>query len=169
MPDGGQPLTADQAAEEARQYLLALGDRDLELAELMQFSNHFYVEVEESGAGMHAFELLMNPYTGAVFPEPGPNMMWNTKYGHMGSWWVRLTEVMGVTPDQAREIAQRWMDVYMSGAAVDDEADAFYGYYTTHVLRGGQVVGMLSVEGHTGQVWYHRWHGDFIQMTELEG
>lgn len=25
---------------------------------------------------------------------------------------------------------------------------------------------MLSVHGTTGQVWYHTWHGDFVQMIE---
>jgi hypothetical protein len=24
---------------------------------------------------------------------------------------------------------------------------------------------MLSVNGSTGQVWYHNWHGDFVEMT----
>ena len=28
-------------------------------------------------------ELLVGKNTGAVYPEPGPNMMWNTKYGMM--------------------------------------------------------------------------------------
>jgi hypothetical protein len=168
-PKPGERLSAEQAAEETDKYLLAFGDPDLELAELMEFSNHFYVEVEESGTGMHAFELLVDPYTGAVYPEPGPNMMWNTKYGHMGSWWGRPAEVMEISPDRAREIARGWLDVYMSGAVVDGEADAFYGYYTIHVLRGGGGVGMLSVHGYTGQVWYHNWHGDFIQMSEPEG
>ncbi len=166
---GGERLSADQALEAARQYLIALGDPNLELAELMEFSNRFYIDVAEISTGIHAFELLMDPCTGAVYPEPGANMMWNTKYGHMGGWWVRPTEVMQVTPDQAREIAQRWSNFYMSGAAADDAADVFHGYYTMRVLRDGQVKGMLSVNGYTGQVWYHRWHGDFIQMQELEG
>ena len=29
-------------------------------------------------------ELLIDLYTGNAWPEYGPNMMWNTKYGHMG-------------------------------------------------------------------------------------
>jgi hypothetical protein len=27
---------------------------------------------------------------------------------------------------------------------------------------------MLSVRGTTGQVWYHTWHGPFVQMIEGE-
>jgi hypothetical protein len=117
-------LTMDQATEAAQRYVTAYGDPDLVLAELMEFSLNFYAEVEEKSTGLHAFEILINRYTGAVTPEMGPNMMWN-------------------------------------------KADTFYGYYTIHVLRDGQVYGMLSVNGTTGQVWYHTWHGDFIAMREF--
>ena len=49
-----------------------------------------------------------------------------------------------------------------------DEAEAFYGYYTVHVLTNGEVSGMLSVNGATGRVWFHTWHGAFIGMHSLE-
>lgn len=172
--DTGTPLTLDQAIEAAEQYLAAYGNPDLALTEVMEFTNNFYAEVEEESTRVHAFELLINRYTGAVYPEPGPNMMWNTKYGHMagmmgGSWWGPPTADMSVTEDQARTYAQQFLDNYLPGSTVADEADTFYGYYTIHVLRDGQVIGMLSVNGYSGQVWYHTWHGDFIGMRELEG
>ena len=47
-------------------------------------------------------------------------------------------------------------------------ADTFYGYYTLHTLKSGQVEGMLSVNGYSGAVWYHSWHGAFIGMKEYE-
>jgi hypothetical protein len=50
----------------------------------------------------------------------------------------------------------------LPGTTVADEADAFYGYYTLHVLRDGKTIGMLSVNGFTGTVWYHTWHGNFV-------
>ena len=81
---GSAPLTLDQAVEAARQYLSAYGNPDLVLTEVMEFSGNFYAEVKEESTGMHAFELLIDRYNGAVYLEPGPNMMWNTKYGHMG-------------------------------------------------------------------------------------
>jgi len=167
-PGIGTPLTLDQAVERVQQYLTAYGNPDLVLTEVMEFSNNFYAEVEEESTGVHAFELLINRYTGAVYPEPGPNMMWNTKYGHMGRWWGRPGGPMTVTPEQARSYARQWLDANLPGTTSADEADAFYGYYTIHVLRDGQVYGMLSVNGYTGQVWYHTWHGDFVGMRELE-
>lgn len=162
------PLTLDQAIEAARQYLSAYGTTDLALTEVMEFSNNFYAEVEEKSTGIHAFEVLIDRYTGAVYPEPGPNMMWNTKYGHMGGWWGQSGGTITVTPEQARTSAQQWLDVSLPGTTVAEATDAFYGYYTVHVLKDGRVYGMLSVNGYTGDVWYHTWHGDFVEMKELE-
>jgi len=31
------------------------------------------------------------------------------------------------------------------------------------VEQDGKVIGMLSVNGTSGQVWYHTWHGAFVQ------
>jgi len=53
---------------------------DLEVAEMMEFSNHFYAIVQEESTGIGAFEVLVDKVSGAVHPEPGPNMMWNLKY-----------------------------------------------------------------------------------------
>lgn len=169
-PNTGSRLSLDQAVEAVEQYLVAYGNSDLTVAEVMEFTNNFYAEVEEQSTGIHAFELLINPYTGTIYPEPGPNMMWNTKYGHMGGWWgygsqSPATGEMTVGPEAAVQAAQAYLDRVQPGLTADDHADTFYGYYTLHVLRDGQVVGMLSVNGATGQVWYHTWHGDFIGMT----
>ena len=73
---------------------------------------------------------------------------------------------MPISADQALEYAQRYLDANAPGTEVADEADGFYGYYTIHVLKAGQIYGMLSVNGYSGQVWYHDWHGDFIDMRE---
>ena len=165
-------ITMDQAVEAARQYVAAYGNPDLTITEVMEFENNFYAEVEEESTSIHAFELLVDRITGAVYPEPGPNMMWNTRYGHMGGmmggWRGGSSGAMAVTPEQAREIAQAWLDQSMPGASTDPGADAFYGYYTIHVLKDGQIVGMLSVNGASGEVWYHDWHGAFMGMKELE-
>ena len=49
-----------------------------------------------------------------------------------------------------------------------EKPDQFYGYYTIHILRDGKIYGMLSVNGYTGQVWFHSWHGQFLNMIEME-
>ncbi len=171
-PASGNPLTLDQAVESARQSLSAYGNPDLTLTEVMEFSENFYAEVEEKCTGVHAFELLIDRYTGVVSPEPGPNMMWNTKYGHMGGmmggWGSRQTGPMSVTSEQAQDLAQQWLNASLPGTTTAEKADEFFGYYTIHVLKDGQIYGMLSVNGYTGEVWYHTWYGDFIDMKELE-
>lgn len=171
-PNSGTPLTLEQAVEAARQYVVGYGNPDLALTEVMEFSDNFYAQVEEKSANVHAFELLIDRYTGAVYPEPGPNMMWNSQYGHMrgmmGGWGDWQTGPISVTAEQALVFAQEWLDQYLPGMSTADQADAFYGYYTIHVLKDGQVYGMVSVNGYTGEVWYHTWHGNFIGMRELE-
>jgi hypothetical protein len=163
------PIALDQAVKSARQYLAAYGNPDLALAEVMEFSDNFYAEVKEQSTDIHAFELLIDRYTGAVYPELGPNMMWNTRYGHMGGMMGGWKGgALSVTPERAQGIAQKWLDNFLPGTSAAGQADAFYGYYTIHVLNKKQVFGMLSVNGYSGDVWYHTWHGDFIGMTELE-
>ena len=167
-----KPITIDQAADAARHYLNAYGGK-LTLTEVMDFAWNFYAEVEEKDTGIHAMELLIDKYTGRVYPEMGPNMMWNTKYGRMagmmGNYYAGSspTADMPISAEQAKTIAQQYLDTNLPGLTAA-EADIFYGYYTLHTLKNGQVEGMLSVNGYTGAVWYHTWHGSFIGMEEFE-
>jgi hypothetical protein len=71
-----------------------------------------------------------------------------------------------VTAAQAKSIAQKFLDIQFPGTKAGS-VDAFPGYYTLDITRDGKVVGMMSVNGYTGQVWYHSWHGTFIAEKEL--
>lgn len=174
---GSQRQSADQVRAAVQNYLAAnYNNPDLVIAEIMEFQNNFYAEIEEQSTGLGAFELLIDPYTGYVWPEYGPNMMWNTKYGHMAGWGGMMpmhsfrgqpTATMPIPPQQAGQIAQRYLDAQRSGLRVEETPDTFYGYYTLHTLHAdGSIEGMLSVNGYTGQVWYHSWHGQFIGMVD---
>ncbi len=168
-----QPLTSlDDAKAAFQRYIDATGQSNLALDEVIQFQNNFYAIVKDTTTGNGAFELLANPQTGAVFPEMGPNMMWNTQYGHMagvsgmmGRGWQQPTGQPTVSADQAQQIAQQWLDKNQSGST-PEAADIFPGYYTLHITKDGQVTGMLSVNAYTGAVWYHTWHGAFVSSTE---
>jgi len=170
----GPTITLDVAQKNAQAYIDQTGNSDLRLDEVMEFQSNFYAIVKEKSTGLGAFEVLINKWTGAVTPEPGPNMMWNTKYGTMGqnSWmgqgmgYTAPTGPMTVTADQAKQTAQTWLDQNQPGS-ITEAPDQFYGYYTVHTLKDGKVSGMLSVNGYTGQVWYHTWHGAFIQLKDL--
>jgi len=177
----GQRISIDQATQIAQTYLTSLADRDLAIDEIMEFQYNFYVIYYEKSTGVHAFEMLIDPYTGRIFPEYGPNMMWNRKYGMMagmggmcgmmgggmmGNQHGPPTTDMPVTKDQAAKIAENYLKTYLPGASIEDP-DVFYGYYTIHILKDGKIYGMLSVNGYGGQVWYHNWHGQFMQMKEF--
>jgi hypothetical protein len=73
---------------------------------------------------------------------------------------------MTVTAEQAKADAQQYLSANYPGTAVGD-VETFYGYYHVNVLQNGQTYGMLSVNGYTRQVWYHTWHGSFVQAVEL--
>ncbi len=73
-----------------------------------------------------------------------------------------------VGPQEAVEIAQRYLDANLPGAEAEDSPDPYHGYYTLHVERNGKVVGMLSVDGITGQVWPHAWHGELLEISDRE-
>ncbi len=172
------PLSTEDAQRAIESYLTVFGDADLELREVMIFDNHAYGLIAEESTGIGALEVLVDPVTVTVYPEHGPNMMWNLKYspmgyGMMGSGMMRgwrnvpdASAEMPVTEEAAIEAAQQYLDAYLPGTQVEHHADAFYGYYTLHVLRDGEIAGMLRVNGYTGQVFLHTWHGDFIEMTE---
>jgi hypothetical protein len=75
------PLSVDQAKTAAESYLKTLGVDGLQVSEVMVFDNNAYVVVTETGTGNGAFELLVDSASRTAYPEFGPNMMWNLKYG----------------------------------------------------------------------------------------
>jgi len=163
-PTSASPLDINTAVTIAQNYLASTGNTNLVVSQVEEYTLNFYVMVKEKDTGIGAFELLVDKYTGAISPDMGPNMMWNTKYGMMSGG---TTAPATVTAEQAKANAQQYLNTYYSGTTAGD-AQAFYGYYHFEVLSsGGNVYGMLSVNSYTGQVWYHTWHGTFIQEIEF--
>ena len=179
------PLTVDQAKQAAQKYIQSLNVQGLEISEVMIFNNNTYVAVKESTTSLGAFELLVDPASQVAYPEYGPNMMWNLKYGGvnhggmmggrggmMGGWNYQSTTPadvsadMPVTKDQAIKNAQAFLDQYQPGATAANDPMQFYGYYTLDFSKDGSVVGMLSVNGYNGQVFLHTWHGTFIEEAK---
>jgi hypothetical protein len=158
----------------------------------MIFDNNAYVVVQESSTGIGAFELLVDPASQIAYPEHGPNMMWNLKYsglnhqnmmggyggmmngyGNMMQGWnnaapVDVNAEMTVTPEQAIQNAQKYLDANVSGATAATDPIQFYGYYTLDFQKSGKVAGMLSVNGYSGQVFLHTWHGAFVEESEIQ-
>ena len=169
-PGEGETLTIAEAQTALETYLADLGYDNLEIADMMEFERNFYAIARETESGIGAMELLVNKWSGAVSPEMGPNMMWNAKYGmhQRGMMGARASGENKLSEAEALEIAQTWLDANRPGVTTEDDAVPFYGYYTIHTVAGDAIEGMLSVHGDTGQIWYHTWHGEFIQMLEEE-
>jgi len=147
----------DQARSRAEDAAARLGS-GLSVGEVMEFEDNYYAELEDADGGL-ATEVLIDPATGAVQVELGPAMMWNQDYGMMRTPTARPA----LSAEEARDRATQWAD---SRGVEVGEADAFPGYYTLHTLRDGGVDGMVSVNAATGEVWYHDWHGKFLDMSE---
>ena len=129
--------------------------------EVMWFDNGFYVELKDS-AGKPATEVVVDPRTGTVSTEPGPAMMWNTRFGMIranggGAGLVNSTK--------ARGIATSWLTANRPGTTIKS-IDAYPGYFTLDLQHNGVVSGMMSVNSSTGAAWYHTWHGAFIAMED---
>ena len=73
---------------------------------------------------------------------------------------------MPITPEQAEAYAMGYLNQLWPGASLEDP-DQFCGYYTIHILKNGEIIGMLSVNGYTADVWYHNWHVYFIQEKDF--
>jgi len=171
-PISGGIITMDRAVKIANDYLNALNNKNLAIDEIEEYQYNFYVIYYEKSTGMGAFEMLIDKvntgwgYAG-IRPEPGPNMMWNTKYGMMGSSLFGYTPgASTISADQAKAHAQGYLDTYLAGAKVGDVRE-FFGYFTIDIVKDGKIYGMLSINAYTGDIWYHNWHGASIQTREL--
>jgi hypothetical protein len=167
---GAGNIGIDRAVSIAENAAASYPGGGLAVDEVIEFSNGYYASIREKSTGVGAFEILIDRATGRVTREPGPDMMWNGRYGMMAGGMMggayAGTGVMSVRSAQARDIAQRWLDANQPGSTAN-QPDPFYGYYTVDFEKGGKLAGMLSVNGTSGAVWFHGWHGSFVEVRDL--
>lgn len=89
-------------------------------------------------------------------------------YGWDSTTPLDVTSEMTITPEQAITYAQQYLDANISGATAATDPFQFYGYYSLDFEKDGKVAGMLSVNGYSGQVFLHTWHGTFIEEAEVQ-
>jgi hypothetical protein len=171
LSGGSGDIGLDRAVKIAQGVAASYPSGGLAADEVIEFSNNYYASIREQDTRIGAFEILIDRATGNVTREPGPDMMWNAKYsmtrgGMMGGTGVTGSGPMRVSTQQAQDIAQRWLDANQGGTNAK-APDSFYGFYTVDFQKAGRLVGMLSVNGYSGQVWFHTWHGSFIQLKDL--
>lgn len=177
--ESGKKLSVDQIKADVDDYIRGYGS-NLAISDIFVYKDtDYYVSIEEKDTGKGAMELLVNPYTGQVYPEYGPNMMWNEKYGmHEGYGMMGgtnrynynnynddITSSKRISRDQAVKIADEYVKANLEkDFSVPGDGHEFYGYYTFHINKGSNTVGMMSVNYYTGDVWYHNWHGELEQV-----
>lgn len=169
-----KPISDTKAVTQLEAYAARYG-ADARVKEVMVFGQNAYAQiVDAKGAGLG--ELLVDRYSGVVQPEPGPNMMWNSRFGmgwggtgmmngspNRGMMNPRQTVAVRYNQTAAQGLASAFLPGFLPGAKVQG-GQAFPGYYTFDFGRT-QTDGMLSVNAFTGEIWVHTWHGPFI--TEL--
>ena len=163
--------TPTEAAQAAAAFLdeTFWADRALTVQQALTFSNHYALVVTEADTGDGAMVLLVDRVTGVVSPESGSNMMWNGRYdtrgGGMYGGAVTRPDEMPITTADARQAAEQFAQQYAPDARIVG-VTSFYGHHTVALDRSGQRL-MLSVDGFSGQVWYHSWHGSFEGVQAL--
>jgi hypothetical protein len=154
-----KPVSEGEALNSLETYRSRYGT-NVKIKDFMAFSINYYGQMVDATTGEGLAEVLVDRYTGAVYPEPGPNMMWNVRFG-------TTTETPGqASYDQtaARNLAAAFLADHLPGSQVM-EGQAFPGYYTFDFGRQG-IEGMLSVNAYTGDIWVHTWHGSFLGEHE---
>jgi hypothetical protein len=73
----------DDARVAFEQAVEGYGNPNLEVAEVMEFTNNYYAEVKEKDTGIGAMELLINRPGNRVYPEPG--LIFGFRYGQQPS------------------------------------------------------------------------------------
>lgn len=97
-------------------------------------------------SGQSIAEILVDRYSGATYPEPGPNMMWNTRFG-VGR---TPTGDTGYDLAGAQKLAENFLTGYLPEAQIQ-ESHAMPGYYTFDFGRN-DTKGMLSVNAFSGHI-----------------
>ncbi|MDY0387229.1 hypothetical protein SDC9_137611 [bioreactor metagenome] len=150
-----KPITQDEAIKSMQSFAKQYGS-NIEIDDFMAFSSNYYGVVKDANSNQDIAEVLVDRYSGSAYPEPGPNMMWNTRYG-AGRTQAGST---GYDLAGAKKLAEDFLTGYLPGAEIL-ESKAMPGYYTFDFGRN-DTEGMLSVNTFSGQIWVHTWHGSYL-------
>lgn len=149
------PVTQEESRQKMEDFARQYGS-NVEVDDFMAFSSNYYAILRATDSGQGIAEILVDRYSGLAYPEPGPNMMWNTRSG------TGRTKAEGTDYDLAgaKKLAEDFLTGYLPGAHII-ESHEMSGYYTFDFGRQ-DIEGMLSVNAYSGQIWVHTWHGPYL-------
>ena len=159
----GEVTTSDQAVAIAKAYTQK-SNQDVVVAELHEFSNGYEIELKEGATGAKAYEVMVYKNGGQIITEIGPNIMWNTKYGHMN--WGNNGAVT-VSEEQATKSAQEFVTKMGQEYSIG-KPELAPGYYEFMVQKDGKDYAELDVNGYTGQVWFENWQGPIVKTIDAK-
>ncbi|HBV85392.1 MAG TPA: peptidase [Desulfosporosinus sp.] len=159
----GEVTTSDQALAIAKAYIQKF-NQDVVVAELYEFANGYEVELKEGATGAKAYEVMVYKNGGQIITDMGPNIMWNTKYGHMN--WGNNGAVT-VSEEQATKSAQEFVSKLGQGYSIG-KPELAPGYYEFMVQKDGKDYAELDVNGYTGQVWFENWQGPILNTIDAK-
>ena len=160
----GRVTTDEQALAIAKAYVQVL-KQNFDIDEIHEFADSYEVELKDAKTGEHAFEFVIAKNGGYVSTEMGPNVMWNTKYGHM-NWGNSGTPT--VTAEQATQAAQDFIKQQLGTGYTVEAPEIAPGYYEFMVLKNNNDYAELDVNGYSGQVWLENWHGPIFKSFEAK-
>ncbi|NYT02741.1 MAG: peptidase M4 [Methanosarcinales archaeon] len=160
-PEGREPISDRQAWERAGTCASSFGPR-ARVHSLMKFSSSYYARIVDGQTGENLAELMVDRYSGAVYPEPGPC------FARAASSRETAGEgdVQPYDQEGARSRADSFLAGYCPGSRALDGED-YPGYYSFYFGRQ-DTEGILSVNSSDGRVWVHSWHGIFLEEV-LDG
>jgi len=168
----GPELTINSIKNSVNNYISESQNTNLSIEKIILFDNHGYAQIIESDTGIGAMEVLIDPPTKRVYPEHGPNITWNLKYGSSKNLNMfnydgvsdNLPSSMTISKSHAVEIIKDYLEKYPIAESYNDPT-TFYGYYSFILYEKGQVTGVISVNGFSGNTMLHLWHGQYIDES----
>lgn len=170
LQNQGEKLDLKELKDKVEDYIHDY-DKDLEIDETFKYDEgYYYFSIKEDDTNRGAMELLVNPYTGNIYPKPGPNVMWNQKYNmkynntYVGSGNSKIKEDYRsdfrknkISEKEALKKARDYVERYISKEYdVPSNGEEYYGYYAFEIENGNKRVGMININGVTGEVWCTR-------------
>jgi len=157
-----KPVTQDEALKSLENFASQYGS-NIQVEDFMIFSGNYYAVLKDTNSSQDIAEVLVDRYSGSAYPEPGPNMMWNTRFGAGRT----TTGAPEYDINEAKKLAGDFLTGYLPGAQVLESYE-MPGYYTFDFGRQ-DIEGMLSVNAYNGQIWVHTWHGPYLGETNITG
>lgn len=148
------PLTTSGEALTAIQAFIDASNSKLHISELWEYETVYKAELSDINRAK-ALDLLADKVTGAVMPEMGLSMMMNASYGKSLYNMVIAGRKLIITPDQATELAQEFIDSNTLPYTLG-EVEIYPGFYKFHTQitdSSGNFGLDIMVNGYNGKIW----------------